>query len=97
MARPGRLGPPTHPTRSPHLHTPFPDLQAVEIVEKDLLWDGPPIRLSNKGHLRLASYLFKVRGKGEGGHLKDIEDSLAASTYTRAQCSTRRWLVDGSV
>jgi len=36
-------------------------VQAVEVVERDLLWDGPPIRLSNKGHLRLASYLFKVR------------------------------------
>jgi hypothetical protein len=36
-------------------------MQAVEIVERDLLWDGPPIRLSNKGHLRLAAYLFKVR------------------------------------
>ncbi|KAF8069533.1 hypothetical protein HT031_001650 [Scenedesmus sp. PABB004] len=32
---------------------------AVEIFEHDLLWDGPPIRLSNKGHLRLATYLFK--------------------------------------
>lgn len=36
-------------------------LQAVDVVERDLLWDGPPIRLSNKGHLRLAAYLFKVR------------------------------------
>jgi hypothetical protein len=34
-------------------------LQAVEIFDHDLLWDGPPIRLSNKGHLRLATYLFK--------------------------------------
>ena len=42
------------------LRTLLPLPQAVEIVERDLLWDGPPIRLSNKGHLRLASYLFKV-------------------------------------
>ncbi|WIA10200.1 hypothetical protein OEZ85_010403 [Tetradesmus obliquus] len=33
--------------------------EAVEIFEHDLLWDGPPVRLSNKGHLRLATYLFK--------------------------------------
>jgi hypothetical protein len=33
--------------------------EAVEIFSQDLLWDGPPIRLSNKGHLRLATYLFK--------------------------------------
>ncbi|KAF6265383.1 hypothetical protein COO60DRAFT_1697920 [Scenedesmus sp. NREL 46B-D3] len=33
--------------------------EAVEIFEHDLLWDGPPIRVSNKGHLRLATYLFK--------------------------------------
>lgn len=41
--------------------------QAVEVVERDLLWDGPPIRLSNKGHLRLAAYLFKVRLSPTGG------------------------------
>jgi hypothetical protein len=33
--------------------------QAVEIFEHDLLWDGSLIRLSNKGHLRLATYMFK--------------------------------------
>eukprot|EP00878_Enallax_costatus_P000136 GHUV01000177.1.p1 GENE.GHUV01000177.1~~GHUV01000177.1.p1 ORF type:complete len:376 (+),score=115.02 GHUV01000177.1:645-1772(+) len=33
--------------------------EAVEIFNQNLLWDGPPIRLSNKGHLRLATYLFK--------------------------------------
>lgn len=87
MARPGRLAPPTHLPITldacTHTHS-FPDLQAVEIVEKDLLWDGPPIRLSNKGHLRLAAYLFKVRGKGGVVNLKEIEDRLAASTYTCA-------------
>lgn len=31
----------------------------MELFEQSLLWDGPPIRLSNKGHLRLATYLFK--------------------------------------
>ena len=33
--------------------------EAVDIFSHDFLWDGPPIRLTNKGHLRLATYLFK--------------------------------------
>lgn len=49
-------------------------LQAVEAFSHDLLWDGPPIRLSNKGHLRLASYLFKYFA-----HLRIIPTSVIIS------------------
>jgi hypothetical protein len=35
-------------------------LQAVQCVEQEVLWDAPDIRLTNKDHLRMATYIFKV-------------------------------------
>lgn len=30
-------------------------------MSDQLLWDAPDIRLTNKQHLRMATYIFKVR------------------------------------
>jgi hypothetical protein len=51
--------------------------EAVDIFSHDFLWDGPPIRLSNKGHLRLATYLFKFFA-----HLSIIPVSASVSEPT---------------
>eukprot|EP00775_Hariotina_reticulata_P010838 gene10838-10994_t len=48
--------------------------KSVEIFTQSLVWDGPPIRISNKGHLRLAAYLFKYFA-----HLSIIPVAVAAS------------------
>jgi hypothetical protein len=37
----------------------------VEHISKDCLWDGPPITLSNKGHLRVAKYLSNFFAQAE--------------------------------
>jgi hypothetical protein len=67
-------------------------VQAVEIFEHDFLWDGPPIRLSNKGHLRLATYLFKYFA-----HLNIRPVALTISEPSPGDCCTLRWIIQDDV
>eukprot|EP00877_Chromochloris_zofingiensis_P000594 jgi/Chrzof1/10535/Cz05g02110.t1 len=77
--------------------------ELVDLFSHDLLWDGPPIMMSNKGHVRVAGYLFKflahlriiptlihITPMGVDRHL--IEMDAVAVSYPN-----RTWLVPATM